>query len=484
MEFEGVSLLSVFLVGILLMQAVPAYSTRRALFEHYVRTRAEEERKEKRAAQKAAIEGFKKLLEEASEDIDHRSDYQTFKRKWGNDPRFEALDRKDRELLFNEKVLPLKKAAEEKIQATRAAAISSFKSMLQEKEDINISSRWSRVGWTGTCDVHERDNKVKDSLRNDPRYRSVKHEDREVLFNEYISELKAAEEESERAEKVKREEQEKLKEREREMRKRKEREELEMERVRTKVRRKEAISSYQALLVETIKDPKASWTESKPKLEKDPQTRATNPDLDKADAEKLFREHVKVLYEMWTAIGSSAVLILLGCIGPEHLWGIGLILYSITVKAHPSFNEEGTSQLSYRFACHGPILPGSEPFVMLHENRNVVLQQIFSRCTNDYWTLLSEVVTAERASQVSDEGKTILTSWSEAKQLLKQDPRYSRMPRKDRESLWRRYAEEMQRKHKLESDLKEEKPHAEVRSRISSDSTRSSPPSRRLHSRR
>lgn len=48
---------------------------------------------------------------------------------------------------------------------------------------------------------------MKDSLRNDPRYKSVKHEDREVLFNEYISELKAAEEEAERAAKAKREEQ-------------------------------------------------------------------------------------------------------------------------------------------------------------------------------------------------------------------------------------------------------------------------------------
>lgn len=37
------------------------------MFEHYVKTRAEEERKEKRAAQKAAIEGFKRLLDEASE---------------------------------------------------------------------------------------------------------------------------------------------------------------------------------------------------------------------------------------------------------------------------------------------------------------------------------------------------------------------------------------------------------------------------------
>lgn len=49
--------------------------------------------------------------------------------------------------------------------------------------------------------------------------------------------------------------QDKLKERERELRKRKEREEQEMERVRLKVRRKEAVTSFQALLVETVKDP-------------------------------------------------------------------------------------------------------------------------------------------------------------------------------------------------------------------------------------
>jgi len=49
------------------LQAIPSYSARRSLFEHYVKTRAEEERKEKRAAQKAAIEGFKQLLDEASE---------------------------------------------------------------------------------------------------------------------------------------------------------------------------------------------------------------------------------------------------------------------------------------------------------------------------------------------------------------------------------------------------------------------------------
>lgn len=44
------------------------------------------------------------------------------------------------------RVLPLKRAAEEKAQAIRAAAVSSFKSMLRDKGDITTSTRWSRVG--------------------------------------------------------------------------------------------------------------------------------------------------------------------------------------------------------------------------------------------------------------------------------------------------------------------------------------------------
>lgn len=366
-------------------KAVPSYSARRAIFEQYVRTRAEEERKEKKAAQKAAINGFKQLLEEALEDMNHKSDFQSFKRKWGGDPRFEAMDRKEREFLFNEKLFLRKKAAEEKIHAERAAAMGSFKSMLKERQDISLSSRWS---------------KVKDNLRNDPRYKTVNHEEREALFNEYIAELRAVEHEAERAAKAKKDEQDKLKEREREMRKRKEREEQEMERIRLKVRRKEAVSSYQALLVETIKDLKASWTESKSKLEKDPQGRATNPDLNQADAEKLFRDHVKDLYE---------------------------------------------------------------------------------RCARDYRALLAEILTADSVARSTENEKNILNSWSETKRVLRLDPRYSKMPRKDREALWLRYVEDMMRKQKAGTNPKD-KFDSEGKSRSPAVTLRRSP--RRSHGRR
>lgn len=368
-------------------KAIPSYSSRRALFDHFVRTRAEEERKEKRAAQKAAIEGYKQLLDEAKEDIDHNTDYQTFKRKWGHDLRFEALDRKEREALLNERVLPLKRSVEEEARAKRAASVASFKSMLRDNKDISPTSRWS---------------KVKDILRSDPRYKSVKHEEREDLFNEYISELKESEVEAERAAKAKRDEEEKLKERERILRKRKEREEQEVERVRSKARRKEAIESYQALLVETIKDPQVSWTDAKSKMEKDPQGRVANPYLDQSDLEKLFREHIKLLYD---------------------------------------------------------------------------------RCAQEYKALLADVITTDAATKEYEDGKTVFTSWSTARRFLKDDARYNKMPRKDRESLWRRHVEDLQRRRKSTVDQDSEK-HGDGKTVSSVDSRKQVSGYKRTHDRR
>lgn len=345
-------------------KAIPSHTERRSIFDHYVRTRAEEERKEKRAAQKAAVEGFKQLLEEASKDINHNTDYERFAKAWRADPRFEALERKDREALLNERVLPLRKAEEERIHAIQMAAVAGFEAMLKEVGEVTSSSRWSRV---------------KDKLRNDSRYRTVKREEREALFNSYVAELRAEEQEAERTAKVKREEEERLKEREREMRKRKERDEQEMEKFRAKARKRDATTAYQALLMEKVKDPEASWTEARPKLEKDALGRATNPELDSSDREKLFREHVKTLYE---------------------------------------------------------------------------------RCVREYRGLLADVLATDAATKQNEEGKTILNSWSEAKKLLKSDPRYSKMPRRERESWWRRYAEDMQHRLKVVPDPAKEERHS------------------------
>ena len=100
------------------------------------------------------------------------------------------------------------------------------------------------------------------------------------------------------------------------------------------------------------------------------------------------------------------------------------------------------------------------------------LTYFFSQqCTNVFKDLLAGVIIAEAAAQKTEDGKTVLDSWSTAKRLLKPDPRYNKMPRKERETLWRRYGEEMLRKQKSSPDQKEDR-HTGAKNRSSSDSAR------------
>lgn len=100
------------------------------------------------------------------------------------------------------------------------------------------------------------------------------------------------------------------------------------------------------------------------------------------------------------------------------------------------------------------------------------------RCAHDFRGLLAEVITAEAAAQETEDGKTVLNSWSTAKRVLKPEPRYSKMPRKEREALWRRHAEEIQRKHKSSLDQNEDN-HKDSKSRSSTDGGRPPSSSRR-----
>ncbi|KAL0719138.1 hypothetical protein Bca4012_068462 [Brassica carinata] len=96
----------------------------------------------------------------------------------------------------------------------------------------------------------------------------------------------------------------------------------------------------------------------------DPRKRGSNPDLDPADKEKLFSDHIKTLYE---------------------------------------------------------------------------------RCAPEFKAILVEVLSSEAASQQTEEANTVLNSWSTANQILRPDIRYSKMPREDRELLWRQYTEDVLR---------------------------------------
>lgn len=115
------------------------------------------------------------------------------------------------------------------------------------------------------------------------------------------------------------------------------------------------------------------------------------------------------------------------------------------------------------------------------------------RCVRDFRSLLSESITPEAAAKHSEEGKTPLNSYHEAKKLIKDDPRYSKMPRRERESLWRKHADDVQRRTKATNSTSRDDNHVSASGRaltpprVSSDHRSRSPgrsPGRRSPGRR
>merc|ERR1712154_745884 len=97
---------------------------RKQVFDKYVRERAEEERKEKKAKAKERRDAFRNLCEEVG--VGGRTSWSEFSRENGKDERFKAIDKsRDRESLFNEYQMEVrKKEKEEKEEKSRSRSRS------------------------------------------------------------------------------------------------------------------------------------------------------------------------------------------------------------------------------------------------------------------------------------------------------------------------------------------------------------------------
>jgi len=148
---------------------------RKTVFDKYVRERADEERKEKKAKAKERKENFVELCKEVG--VTPKSSWSEFSREQAKDERFKAIEKsRDRETHFNDYVSELKKKEKEEKDEKRKAAKKGFKELLKETEGIDHHSHWSDF---------------KKMISEDPRYVAVdKSNDREDWFLDYVQELK------------------------------------------------------------------------------------------------------------------------------------------------------------------------------------------------------------------------------------------------------------------------------------------------------
>uniref|UniRef100_A0A673I8G1 Transcription elongation regulator 1 n=1 Tax=Sinocyclocheilus rhinocerous TaxID=307959 RepID=A0A673I8G1_9TELE len=252
---------------------------RKQVFDQYVKTRAEEERKEKKNKIMQVKDDFRKMMEEAKLGV--RTTFSEFASKHAKDSRFKAVEKmKDREVIFNEYMMAFRKKEKENSKNRGEKVKQDFFELLSDYH-VDGQQRWS---------------KVKEKMETDPRYKAVETSAaREELFKNYVERLaknpnSEKEKELEKQARV----EASLRERERMVQRFRSEQTKEIDREREQHKREEAIQNLKALLSDMVKTPDANWSETRRILRKDHRWESSSL-LERDEKERLFNEHIEVL---------------------------------------------------------------------------------------------------------------------------------------------------------------------------------------------
>ena len=119
---------------------------------------------------------FVKFMEECN--LSTKATYSEFSSKYGKDERFKGVEKsRDRESLFNEHLIELRRREKEERQAKRDQIKRDFIDLLKDSSDfVDRHSSWSDV---------------KKKLETDPRFKAVESSrEREDYFLDYMHDLK------------------------------------------------------------------------------------------------------------------------------------------------------------------------------------------------------------------------------------------------------------------------------------------------------
>ncbi|XP_076877851.1 transcription elongation regulator 1a isoform X5 [Brachyhypopomus gauderio] len=250
---------------------------RKQVFDQYVKTRAEEERKEKKNKIMQAKEDFRKMMEEAR--LAARTTFSEFATKHARDARFKAIEKmKDREAIFTEFMITLRKKEKENSKNKGDKVKQDFFELLSDYH-VDGQQRWS---------------KVKEKMETDPRYKAVETSaTREELFKSFVERLTKNANSDKQQEKQARVEAS-LRERERAVQRFRSEQTKEIDREREQHKREEAVQHFKALMSDMVRSSDANWSETRRSLRKDHRWE-TSSLLEREEKERLFNEHIEAL---------------------------------------------------------------------------------------------------------------------------------------------------------------------------------------------
>ncbi|XP_051715591.1 transcription elongation regulator 1a isoform X2 [Ctenopharyngodon idella] len=252
---------------------------RKQVFDQYVKTRAEEERKEKKNKIMQVKDDFRKMMEEAKLGV--RTTFSEFAAKHARDSRFKAVEKmKDRETIFTEFMTAFRKKEKENSKNRGEKVKQDFFELLTDYH-VDGQQRWS---------------KVKEKMETDPRYKAVETSAvREELFKNYVERL-AKNPNSEKEKELEKQAriEASLRERERMVQRFRSEQTKEIDREREQHKREEAVQHFKALMSDMVKTPDATWSETRRTLRKDHRWESSSL-LERDEKERLFNEHIEAL---------------------------------------------------------------------------------------------------------------------------------------------------------------------------------------------
>uniref|UniRef100_A0A7N1A3A1 Pre-mRNA-processing protein 40A n=2 Tax=Kalanchoe fedtschenkoi TaxID=63787 RepID=A0A7N1A3A1_KALFE len=166
--------------------ALRTLGERKQAFNEYLGQRKKLEAEERRMRQKKAREEFTKMMEECQE-LTSSTRWRDAIVLFENDERFKAVDRvREREDLFESYMVELQKKEKAMAQEKHKQDLADFRKFLESCDFIKASTQWRRV---------------QDRLEDDERCLRLEKVDRLLVFQDYLRDLEAVEEEQKKIQK-------------------------------------------------------------------------------------------------------------------------------------------------------------------------------------------------------------------------------------------------------------------------------------------
>ncbi|RKP27813.1 hypothetical protein SYNPS1DRAFT_26545 [Syncephalis pseudoplumigaleata] len=264
---------------------IPSVKQRKDIFDDYCRQLASKPKGVVVGRKKTSKEKYQALLEQH---VTATTRWLDFSRKHKRDSRFNAIDAKEAERLFEEYVKALKEGhraeAGEKNKVKEA-----YVRLLRETRRIDHETSWREA---------------KRMIERDDRYHDVASvDDREDWFYEYRRELekrwnedKQRREREEKERERRRKEEASLRERERMVRRERSQLDREAKNQRAMVDKEDATRLCQTLFIDKIKDHTMTWSDAQPELHRDKRFERCVEVLGLRDMEELYQTHVDTTY--------------------------------------------------------------------------------------------------------------------------------------------------------------------------------------------